>query len=85
MTRKAILSVAADVLLSKGSSSSSARLRELTVFNESSLIVAYCGTLEQPLVDNLRGAIITVSLANADVDVTAEAQRAAAHFHSEQF
>ena len=85
MTRNAILSVAADVLLSTGSSSSSARLRELTIFNESSLIAAYCGTLEQPLVDNLRGAISTVSLTNADVDVTAEAQRAAAHFHSEQF
>ena len=86
MTKNALLSVAANILISTVSSRTSAGLRELNVLNESSLIAAYCGTPEQTLVDSLKDAINTVSRANADVDIdVAEFHRAAAHFHSEQF
>jgi len=85
MTRNSLLSVAADVLTGSGDSRSLARLRALTALNESGLITAYCGTLEQTKVDSFKDAIIAISRANADVDINSESRRAAAHFHSEQF
>ena len=87
MTRKAILSVAVDVLKDNPyDEQSQRRITSLkSNFNEKDLVTAYYGHKNRKVTKKFNAAITEIEEANSRVDTGSEKTYASAHFDSEEF